>query len=182
MTKDRARRVTWWVLVIALTGATVGTATLGGWRIQVKSQQLPPVADQPADRQAAIQAASTGTTKVLTYSPNTLEQDFSTAEALLTGNFLSYYKQFTSEIVAPAAREKAVTTTATVLRAGVESFDQPEGLDPALRQPNYDHPGQAVASRHLKLGPSGPDQGKWCVADRQLQSCRKPLTRANPAA
>jgi Mce-associated membrane protein len=127
MTPTRARRAAWWVLVFVLTGATVGAATLGGWQTQIKSQQPPPVADQLAERQAAVQAASTGTVKLLSYSPNTLEQDFSAAEAFLTGDFLTYYKQFTSQIVAPAAREKAVTTNATVLRAGVESLTSQKG-------------------------------------------------------
>ncbi len=165
MTKDRARRVTWWVLVIALTGATVGAATLGGWRMQVKSQQLPPLADQPADRQAATQAASTGTTKVLTYSPNTVEQDFSTAEALLTGDFLIYYKRFTSEIVAPAAREMAVTTSATVLRAGVESLTSQKAsilLFVNQTTTTRDKPSPAVTSNSVQVGLTRVN-GAWLI-------------------
>jgi len=77
MTPIRGWRAAWWVLVIALASATVGAATLGAWQMQIKSRQLPPVADQLADREAAVQAARTGTAKVLTYSPDTLEQDFS---------------------------------------------------------------------------------------------------------
>jgi len=116
------RRVGWWVLAIALVSATVGATMLGGWQLQIKRRQLPPVADQLADRQAVIQAASTGTVKMLSYSPDTLEQDFSAAEALLTGDFLAYYKQFTREKVAPAAREQGLTTSAKIQGAGVESL------------------------------------------------------------
>jgi Mce-associated membrane protein len=122
VTPAGGRRAAWWVLVIALTAATVGAAALGGWQMQVKSRQLPPVADQAADRQAATQAASTGTVKVLSYSPDSLDQDFSAAEALLTGDFLDYYKKFTSQTVAPTARQKGITTTAKVMRAGVETL------------------------------------------------------------
>jgi Mce-associated membrane protein len=122
MTRGGMRRVMWWALVIALIAATLAAASLGGWQMQVKSRQLPPVADRPADRQAAMQAASTATVKVLTYSPDTVEQDVTAASAMLTGDFLAYYKQFTSQIVIPSAREKRVATTATVVRAGVESL------------------------------------------------------------
>jgi Mce-associated membrane protein len=127
MTTTQWRRAAWLVLVIALVGATVGAELLGGWQMQLKSRQLLPVADRVADRQAAIQTASTGTVKMLTYSPDTLEQDFSAAEALLTGDFLTYYKQFTSTTVAPAAREKGLTTSATISGAGVESLTSQKG-------------------------------------------------------
>ncbi|ARR83260.1 hypothetical protein MOTT27_02439 [Mycobacterium intracellulare subsp. yongonense] len=122
MSAASLRRVVWWAAVVALCVATLAAALVGGWQVQVKSRQLPPVADQPAERQAAVQAASSGTVKILSYSPDTLDQDFSAAEEMLAGDFLAYYKQFTAEIVKPAALEKRLTTTATVLRAGVESL------------------------------------------------------------
>jgi Mce-associated membrane protein len=122
MTQTRGLRVTWWALVIALAAATVGTAALGAWQMQVKSGQLPPVADRAVDRQAATQAASTGAVKLLSYSPDTLDQDFKAAEAYLTGDFLAYYKQFTDQVVRPAAQQRHLATTATVVRAGVQSL------------------------------------------------------------
>ncbi|WP_241011293.1 hypothetical protein [Mycobacterium camsae] len=88
--------------------------------MQLKSQPAP--AEHPADMLAATQAAKTGTVRILTYSPDTLDRDFKAAEASLTGDFLSYYRQFSEQIVAPAARERGVTTSATVVRAGVESL------------------------------------------------------------
>lgn len=120
MTQTNGMRTAWWALVTALTVATLCAAALGGWQMHMKSQ--PPPADQPADRNAATQAASMGTVKVLTYSPDTFEQDFSAAEAMLTGEFLTYYKQFTSQVVGPAAQQKRVATTATVVRSGVETL------------------------------------------------------------
>jgi Mce-associated membrane protein len=123
MTQSGVRRMAWWALVIALAAATVGAAAVGGWQMQVKSRQLPPVADQAADQKAATQAASDGTVRVLSYSPDSLDRDFSAAEAMLTGDFLTYYKQFTSEVVRPAAQQKRVKTTATVVRAGVQALN-----------------------------------------------------------
>jgi Mce-associated membrane protein len=127
MTQARGLRVSWWALVIALAAATVGTAALGAWQMQVKSRQLPPVADRAADRQAATQAASTGAVKLLSYSPDTLDQDFKAAEAYLTGDFLAYYKQFTDQVVRPAAQQRHLATTATVVRAGVQSLASQTG-------------------------------------------------------
>ena len=83
--------------------------------MQVKSRQPPPVANQAADRQAATQAASTGTAKILTYSPDNLDQDFAAAEAMLTGDFLTYYK-FNSQLFHPRSK-RATTRQASSVRA-----------------------------------------------------------------
>jgi Mce-associated membrane protein len=125
VTQANGRRTAWWALVIALTVATLGAATLGGWQMQMKSRQPPAdqlPADQLADRQAATEAASMGTVKVLTYSHDTLDQDFSAAEAMLTGEFLTYYKQFTSQTVGPTAQQKRLSQTAIAVRSGVETL------------------------------------------------------------
>jgi Mce-associated membrane protein len=71
---------------------------------------------------AAVAAASEGAVAVLSYSPDTLDRDFSSAKSHLTGDFLSYYDQFTSQIVAPAAKQKSLKTTAVVLRAALSEF------------------------------------------------------------
>jgi len=165
MTPTRRRRTASWVLVVALTGATVGAATLGGWQAQVKGQQLPPVADQPVERQAAVQAASTGTVKVLSYTPDSLDQDFSAAETMLTGDFLTYYKQYTSKIVAPAAQQKRVTTTATVLHAGVESLTTEKAsilLFVNQTTTSQDKPAPSTTSSSVRVGLARVN-GKWLI-------------------
>jgi Mce-associated membrane protein len=116
----RQRRIAWWVLVIALTAATVGAAALGGWQLVVRGRPLP--ADQAAEREAAMAAASDGAVAVLSYSPDTLQQNISAAEAKLTGEFLNSYKQMFNQVVAPAAQQKRITSTARVMRAGVETL------------------------------------------------------------
>ncbi len=75
-----------------------------------------------AATKAAISAASEGAVAVLSYSPDTLDHDFSSAKSHLTGDFLSYYDQFTTQIVAPAAKQKSLKTTAVVLRAALKEF------------------------------------------------------------
>jgi Mce-associated membrane protein len=59
---------------------------------------------------------------MLSYSPESLDKDFATAKSHLSGDFLSYYTQFTDQIVAPAAREKSLKTTAHVMGAGVSEL------------------------------------------------------------
>jgi Mce-associated membrane protein len=117
-----ARRTAWWLLVDALTVATAAVASAGAWQLLAKSRQPVAVADQPAAREAVIQAAITGTVNVLSYSADTFDQDVSAASAMLTGAFLEYYKQFTSQIVGPAAREKRMKTSPIIQDAGVESL------------------------------------------------------------
>ena len=70
----------------------------------------------------ALQAAKNGTVALLSYSPDSLDKDFATAKSKLTGSFLSYYTQFTEQIVAPAAKQKAVKTEAAVVRAAVSEI------------------------------------------------------------
>jgi Mce-associated membrane protein len=81
--------------------------------------------DRAADAAAAksaITAASDGTVAILSYSPDTLDRDFASAKSHLTGDFLSYYNQFTQQIVGPAAKQKSVKTTAVVVRAAVSEL------------------------------------------------------------
>jgi len=117
-----ARRVAWWLLVVVLAIGTLAAASVGAWQLQIKSRQPPPVVEQPAAGRAATQAASTGTAKVMSYSYDTLDRDFDAASAMLTGDFKTYYQQFTNEVVRPTAQQKALKSTATVARAGVESL------------------------------------------------------------
>lgn len=162
----QARRIAWWALVVALGVATVAAAGLDGWQMMDKDLRLPPpIADQPDDRQAAMQAASTGTVRLLSYNPDTLQQDFSAAEALLTEPFLTYYKQFTSQIVAPAARQKHVTTSATVVRAGVESLtSQKAAILVFVNQTttSQDTPQPMVSASSVRVGMATVN-GSWLI-------------------
>lgn len=76
----------------------------------------------PAVARAVVNAASEGTVALLSYSPESLEKDFATAKSHLSGDFLSYYTQFTDQIVAPAAKEKSLKTTAHVMGTGVQEL------------------------------------------------------------
>jgi Mce-associated membrane protein len=75
-----------------------------------------------AAAKAAITAATDGTVAILSYSHETLENDFSTAKSHVTGDFSTYYNQFFQQIVAPASKQKSLKTTAVVLRAAVSEL------------------------------------------------------------
>ncbi|MGW5377821.1 twin-arginine translocation pathway signal [Nocardia sp. NPDC003999] len=74
------------------------------------------------DAAAALDAASRGTVALLSYTPETLDHDLDAAKSMLTGDFLAYYSQFTQQVVAPAAKQKQVRTSATVVRAAVSEL------------------------------------------------------------
>jgi Mce-associated membrane protein len=105
---------------IVLALLVVVSLGLLGW--QYWFYYRPDRATDGAAAKSAISAASEGTVAVLSYSPDTLDRDFSSAKSHLTGDFLSYYDQFTQQIVAPAAKQKSVKTSAVVLRAAVSEL------------------------------------------------------------
>nr|WP_245717391.1 twin-arginine translocation pathway signal [Nocardia jejuensis] len=100
-------------LSVLTVAAVVAAATLIG------SQYLPDRRVGQDSSQSALAAAKEGTVALLSYAPDTLDRDFSTAKAHLTGDFLTYYNQFTDQIVTPAAKAKSVKTSAVVVRAAV---------------------------------------------------------------
>ncbi|WP_085144620.1 MULTISPECIES: hypothetical protein [Mycolicibacterium] len=69
--------------------------------------------------QQVIDAASTGTVALLSYAPETLDQDLATARESMTGDFLTYYGKFTSDVVAPAVRDKGIKATAQIVRVAM---------------------------------------------------------------
>jgi Mce-associated membrane protein len=108
------------ILIALMALLVVASLSLLGWLFYFS--YLPDRETDVAAQKAAISAASEGTVAVLSYTPDTLESDFSSAKSHLTGDFLSYYDQFTQQIVAPAAKQKSLKTTAVVLRAALREF------------------------------------------------------------
>jgi Mce-associated membrane protein len=108
-----------WVAV-ALSVALVAAAGLTSWMFFFVYQPDRETNDEAM--QGAVKAASDGTVALLSYSPESLDKDFAAAKSKLTGSFLSYYTQFTEQIVTPAAKQKAVKTHAAVVRAALSEM------------------------------------------------------------
>jgi Mce-associated membrane protein len=126
----------------------------------------PDRATDAAAEKAAISAASDGTVAVLSYTPDTLDRDFSSAKSHLTGDFLSYYDQFTQQIVAPAAKQKSVKTTAVVLRAALSDF-HPDSAKVLLfvnqTTQSKDRPEPTLTSSSVQVTLTKAD-GKWLIS------------------
>ncbi|WP_234794166.1 hypothetical protein [Mycolicibacterium flavescens] len=119
-----------------------------------------------ADAQkVALDAATTGTTALLSYSPDTLEQDFTEAKSRLTGDFLDYYTQFTEQIVTPAAKEKQVETSAAVVQAGVAEMNPDSAVVLVFvnqTTTSKENPDGAFAASAVKVGLTKVDD-RWLI-------------------
>ncbi|KUI31768.1 hypothetical protein AU195_08400 [Mycobacterium sp. IS-1496] len=69
----------------------------------------------------ALQAARDGTVAMLTYRPDTVEQDLTTARDFLTGDFRDSYSSLVNDVVIPGAREQQVSAEAKVAAAATVS-------------------------------------------------------------
>ncbi len=117
----RSTKVTWARLgVLLLAVALVASAAVASW-LYFK-QYRPDQEVNAAASAVALDAAKNGTISLLSYSPEKLDKDFANAKSHLTGDFLSYYTQFTEQVVTPAAKQKSVKTSATVARAAVSEM------------------------------------------------------------
>ncbi|MEB3019573.1 twin-arginine translocation pathway signal [[Mycobacterium] crassicus] len=116
--------------------------------------------------QAAMAAAADGAVAVLTYSPKTLEKDFAAAERHLTGDFLSYYTDFTQKVVTPAAKQKEVQTMASVVRKGIVSL-QPTHAEVLVfinqTTISKSNPDGAFSMSSVKVGLEKHD-GRWLIS------------------
>jgi Mce-associated membrane protein len=120
-----------------------------------------------AAAKAAISSASEGAVAVLSYSPETLDRDFSSAKSHLTGDFLSYYDEFTSQIVAPAAKQKSLKTTAVVLRAAISGEFRPDSANVLLfvnqSTQSKDRPEPTLSDSSVLVTMKRAD-GKWLIS------------------
>jgi Mce-associated membrane protein len=81
--------------------------------------------DQQTDAGVArsvVNAAMDGTAAVLSYSSDSLDQDFANAKSYLAGDFLSYFDQFSQQTLTPMARQKSMKTKAKVTGAAVSEL------------------------------------------------------------
>ena len=72
------------------------------------------VRDSNAASEQAIQAAKDSTVALLSYKPDTVEQQLTSARDKLTGEFRSQYTDLTTNVVIPGAKEKQIAAVATV--------------------------------------------------------------------
>jgi Mce-associated membrane protein len=103
------------IIPLALVLGLFAAGGVAGWLYF--SQYRPDTQTDHAVEQSAVNAARDGTVALLSYKPDTLQQDLDGAKARLSGDFLSYYEQFSKQVITPAAQSKGVTTAAQVVGA-----------------------------------------------------------------
>ncbi|BBX01499.1 hypothetical protein [Mycolicibacterium moriokaense] len=149
------------IIVAAALVISAGLAT-GLYFLQYKPDQE----TNAAAANVALEAAKNGTVALLSYSPDTLDQDFANAKSNLTGDFLSYYTQFTEQIVTPAAKEKQVKTVAVVVRAGVIEIHRDSAVVLVFinqTTTSKENPDGAFAASSVKVGLKKVD-GRWLIS------------------
>ena len=114
---------------------------------------------------AVANAASDGTVALLSYSPDSLDKDFANAKSHLSGDFLSYYNQFTEQIVAPAAKQKSLKTNARVLGAAVQELHPDSAVVLVLvdqSTTSKDNPDPSMASSSVLVSMARVN-GNWLI-------------------
>jgi Mce-associated membrane protein len=145
------------VLLLVLTG---GAAI---WLFY--NEYRPDRQTDPRVAHAVVSAASAGTVAMLSYSSDTLDQDFAGAKSHLGGDFLSYYDNFTQTIIAPAAKQKSLKTTARVVTAAVSELHGNSAvvlLFVNQTTTSRENPKPAVATSSVLVNMTRVD-GKWLI-------------------
>ncbi len=122
-TGGRSRVLNWckrrWINLLLVAGLVLSAGAAGGaywWMYR------PDRLTDAAARNQVTEAAREGTVALLSYAPDTLDKDLANAKSHLTGEFLTYYGQFTDKFVAPASRQRGIKTEASVIRAAVSEM------------------------------------------------------------
>jgi Mce-associated membrane protein len=72
------------------------------------------VRDSERARDTSVQAAKDSTVALLSYKPDTVEQQLNAARDRLTGDFRDSYTSLTHDVVIPGAKQKQISAVATV--------------------------------------------------------------------
>lgn len=89
--------------------ALIATVAVGYARYQLVSLK-----EADSARLSSVQAARDATSAILSYRPDTVENDLSAAQSKLTGAFRDSYASLTKDVVIPGAKQKQVSAEASV--------------------------------------------------------------------
>ncbi|MHA3021756.1 hypothetical protein ACXPWS_16085 [Mycobacterium sp. BMJ-28] len=80
--------------------------------------------DSPQMRSQSVTAATEGAIAMLSYRPDTAEEDLTAAQGRLTGSFRDSYIALTRDVVIPGAKQKQIGAEATVPAAASVSANE----------------------------------------------------------
>ncbi|MGE2719121.1 hypothetical protein [Mycolicibacterium celeriflavum] len=86
------------------------------------------VRDADVARAESVQVAKDSTVAMLSYKPDTVEQQLNDARSLLTGEFEESYTGLINDIVIPGAKQKQISAVASVPAAASVSADPNEAV------------------------------------------------------
>ncbi|MFZ2178217.1 MAG: hypothetical protein WAW17_30170 [Rhodococcus sp. (in: high G+C Gram-positive bacteria)] len=116
-------------------------------------------------RNSVAEIAADGAEAVLSYKPDTFDEDVANAESRLTGDFLTTYTKLADEVVGPAAAEKNVAMDAVSAGAAVESVSTDQAsvlvyINQAASAADQETPSQTQSV--VRVGLAWLD-GKWLI-------------------
>ncbi|ANE79526.1 hypothetical protein A7U43_09485 [Mycobacterium adipatum] len=117
-----AKRSIEWPRVLAY-GILPGLALVLGLGAGFLKWQDNSVRDGDSAAVESVQAAKDSTVALLSYKPDTVEQQLSDARSLLTGDFQQAYTDLTTDVVIPGSKEKQISAVATVPAAASVQAD-----------------------------------------------------------
>ena len=147
-----------WIVAVVASVSLVATLFF--------TQYPPDPSIDGAAAQSAMDAAATGAVAVLTYSSGNFDRDVSSARTHLTGDFLAQYDQYIQTAVAPVAKQKAIKTSATVVRKAVSEL-QPDSAAVLVyinqTTTTADNPAPSSAASSVMVRLTKVD-GKWLIS------------------
>ncbi|MGH3643844.1 MAG: hypothetical protein ACREJT_01970 [Myxococcota bacterium] len=149
---------------LVLAVLLLGSAGLASWLYF--NQFRPDRETNAAVAGDTIKAANAGAVALLSYAPDTMDKDFTNAKSHLTGDFLSYYSQFTHDIVTPAVQQKAVKTSATIVQSAVSELKPDSAVVLVfLNQTttSKENPDGSFTASAVKVGLTKVD-GNWLIS------------------
>ncbi len=109
--RPRRVRISWGRLLAAALPALALLLALGvgylKW-LDGKARESRSAAEQ------SVRAATDSTIAILSYQPETVDQDLKAAADRLTGGFRQQYTQLVNDVVAPGAKQQHISAVATV--------------------------------------------------------------------
>ena len=123
-------------------------------------------ADSPA--REAMQAAKDSTIALLSYKPDTVEQQLGAARDLLTGDFRDSYTSLTNDVVIPGAKQKQISAVATVPAVASVSADPRHAVVLVFVNQTV-VVGAGRADRHRVQCAGDAGQGRRPLADLQVR-------------
>jgi Mce-associated membrane protein len=120
------RRINWGrVVAYGVLPALVLLLAMGAGYLKWmdSSARVDDITNAKSPSSQAVQAAKDSTIALLSYKPDTVEQQLGAARDLLTGDFRDSYTSLTKDVVIPGAKEKQISAVATVPAAASVSAE-----------------------------------------------------------